>query len=388
MNPIVDFAPDLVGYWDASMGISLSEASISAPNAFDNAAWTKVRSSVVANATTGPFGVADADSLVEDNTAASNHYVTQGVTNLVLGVRTEISVYAKAGARTWILLAGDGSSANAWVNLVTGAFGTTTNLIDKSIISVGNGWYHITIIFIPTGAADYYVEIAPSDGVVNYNGDGASNVFLYGAQVNQQRSSAAADQSLASTGAPNAHDIVQATAANQAFYLWNGWNGRPSWRLDGSNDFLKAVGFALNQPSILIVAFVIQTFGSAAVHDILADGNINGSMTIGTIDNASYAISAGSGLVHNTPIASKVGVVTQQTYNGANSEIWYGEQLVKTGNVGANNAGGFTLGALSDGTRSYAVDIQAAMLFNSLSTPWNLGRAKRYLMSKYRMGFQ
>lgn len=42
---------------------------------FDNAAWTKARSSITANLATAPDGTATADKLVEDTTTSNTHTI-------------------------------------------------------------------------------------------------------------------------------------------------------------------------------------------------------------------------------------------------------------------------------------------------------------------------
>ena len=59
-----------------------------------------------------------------------------------------LSVYAKANTFDYLFLLGLGASDRRGnFDLTNGVVGTTTNLIDSSIQSVGNGWYRCTIIY-------------------------------------------------------------------------------------------------------------------------------------------------------------------------------------------------------------------------------------------------
>jgi hypothetical protein len=65
---------------------------------FDNAAWTKTRSSITSNTIVTPDGTLTGDKLVEDTTASNTHQVSQSV-SLTAGTHT-YSIFAKAGERS------------------------------------------------------------------------------------------------------------------------------------------------------------------------------------------------------------------------------------------------------------------------------------------------
>jgi hypothetical protein len=152
---------------------------------FDNAAWTKTRSTVSANAETAPDGQATADKLVEDGTASNNHYAYTLATIAATTVYTW-SIYAKAGERTWLgMSAYDGSTHLTYFNLSAGTVGTNASGNTASIESIGDGWYRCVITRTSgagtTGAIECY--LAEGDSDITFSGDGTSGLYLWGAQL-------------------------------------------------------------------------------------------------------------------------------------------------------------------------------------------------------------
>jgi hypothetical protein len=158
---------------------------------FDNAAWTKTRSTITANTTTAPDGTSTADTLNEDSTASSTHPVSVAVT-LAAAAHT-LSLYVKASGRSWVQL-NLLSTANAFANfnVATGALGTVGSAATATITSVGNGWYRCTMT-ATTGAGANTVAIYPTsaDNTVSFTGTGIASLFIWGAQLEQ--ASAATD---------------------------------------------------------------------------------------------------------------------------------------------------------------------------------------------------
>ncbi len=153
--------------------------AISFSSAFDNAAWTKNRCSVVADATPDPFGLSRADSIVEDATASSTHYVQMDAV-CSASLTSRFSVYAKAGTRSWICLGDATSSPGAYVNLATGVVGTINAGAGVIIVPMGNGWFwiRVTAVFANSAIAIY---LASGNNSPVYSGNGTGNVYLFGA---------------------------------------------------------------------------------------------------------------------------------------------------------------------------------------------------------------
>ncbi len=153
---------------------------------FDDASWTKTRSSVTQNAAVAPNGTTTADRLTEDGTATSTHLVL-GAGTLTIGTTYTYSVYAKADTRRWLLLSPGGSWGYGWFDVQAGVVGTLVSggsSATSSIQPVGNGWYRcvITATAVDT-RSQVQMLLATGDNVVTYTGDGTSGLYLWGAQL-------------------------------------------------------------------------------------------------------------------------------------------------------------------------------------------------------------
>lgn len=151
---------------------------------FDNASWTKSQSTITADATTAPNGLAVADKLVEDATAASEHRIQHGS---FTAAQHTFSVYAKAGERTRIRLMNfnaTDSARSAIYDLSNGTIVSTSGAGATSAIrSIGNGWYRCILTCTSTATTAVYVNLVTGTSTVSYNGDGTSGAYIWGAQM-------------------------------------------------------------------------------------------------------------------------------------------------------------------------------------------------------------
>jgi hypothetical protein len=161
---------------------------------FDNAAWLKSNSSITANAIAAPDGTITADSVIE-NSSVGLHGVYPGVT-ITANIPYTYSVYLKAGTRSYLrMYIVDNSGSHgvyADVNLASGVISAavaigTGGSAASSITSVGNGWYRCSLTGTPNGGitsitASLYMQQS-YQGSISYTGDGASGLYLWGAQL-------------------------------------------------------------------------------------------------------------------------------------------------------------------------------------------------------------
>jgi hypothetical protein len=148
---------------------------------FDNASWTKTRSSITANTIVAPDGTLTGDKLIEDTTASNTHRLSQAVT--VAAIAYTLSFYAKAAERNWIKVI---SAALTGVNfdLAAGTVGIANSGNTGVITPVGNGWYRCAVTFTPaSGSRDVGIELASGNNVTSYTGDGYSGIYIWGAQL-------------------------------------------------------------------------------------------------------------------------------------------------------------------------------------------------------------
>ena len=173
---------------------------------FDNAAWTKVRSSITANTIVAPDGTLTGDKLVEDTSASNTHLMLQSVSSTASNTHT-FSFYAKAAERSEIAVQLDNTitaGAGGLFNLLTGATTVTTGTTTLTTTAVGNGWWRCSISGVPAASGStvrvvIYLSVA---GNAAYTGDGYSGIYIWGAQLEPGSSAGAYTQTTAGT-APN-----------------------------------------------------------------------------------------------------------------------------------------------------------------------------------------
>jgi hypothetical protein len=170
---------------------------------FDNASWGKSQATVSANTTTAPDGTSTADTIIEASDVAQYHQISSTAATVISGEEYTGSIYVKAasGSRRLMLVVADTTLgaggvyagfdlAGAQVGFGPTTFGTWTSGAAPTITSVGNGWYRCTVTAI-TAHATLKLQIVLDEGTGtaavdhNYNGDGTSGLYLWGAQVNR-----------------------------------------------------------------------------------------------------------------------------------------------------------------------------------------------------------
>jgi hypothetical protein len=191
-DQLLDFTRTTAGSFVDSNGlIQNTPASVNLllqTQQFDNAAWSKVRTTITANSTVAPDGTSTADKLVEDTTASSTHFTSQSA-NYTAGTTYTLSVSVKAAERSWFDIqlpaALMGTIRNAFFDVSNGTVGTVTSGVTAAIVSTGNGWYRCSVTFTPTASAGTGSAflLANADNSISYTGDGTSGLFLWGAQL-------------------------------------------------------------------------------------------------------------------------------------------------------------------------------------------------------------
>ena len=157
---------------------------------FDNAIWSKLRSTVYSNAIIAPDGTLGADKLVEDTQTGAHHlYKSYAFTG---GTTYTSSIFVKAGERTrGIIQLGNGLvTFNG-----TGSATCSYNIIDKTAflssgLSCGiqeftNGWFRVWITGTAdiTGSDNVFISFLHNGSTASYAGDGISGLYIWGAQL-------------------------------------------------------------------------------------------------------------------------------------------------------------------------------------------------------------
>ena len=217
---------------------------------FDNAAWGKVRATVSANGAAAPDGTMTADKLVEDATASNSHLIASASVSFTSGTTYTFTVYAKAGERSQLGIngpAGTGLDNPAVFNLSNGTV-VSAGSFTASLQALANGWYRCiaTATASGTGSGPVILRLALA-GSTTYTGDGASGVYIWGAQLQT-----AADQT--STGGAYQR-IAAATDYDTSNPVW-----RPYLAFDGVDDFFNLASAI----SITTDMTVLRGFGRSA----------------------------------------------------------------------------------------------------------------------------
>ena len=148
--------------------------------------WTTLNSSVSANTTVAPDGTSTADKIIENSTT-NVHGVSRGggSESLANGTVYTFSVYAKAAERGFVWMQALNSFAKSYFNLSTGVVSASGAGHTSTITPVGNGWYRCAITFTSDQTNNSYraIGMAQVSGTESYAGDGASGLFLWGAQL-------------------------------------------------------------------------------------------------------------------------------------------------------------------------------------------------------------
>jgi hypothetical protein len=151
----------------------------------NNAYWSKLASSVSADATVAPDGTTTADKIVEDAANAA-HSVRRSI-SFTSGTTYTLSVFAKAAERTTCRLrmasAGFAAEGGVSVNLATGTLSSTSANFTSRIVALANGWYRVSLTGTANATAAGLVQFQLQ--TANYAGDGTSGLFYWGAQIEE-----------------------------------------------------------------------------------------------------------------------------------------------------------------------------------------------------------
>jgi hypothetical protein len=151
--------------------------------------WTPVNATPTIAGGASPVG---SWNLITDTVAGGanvGHYIAStlnGIGGQVLSVGTPVvlSWHVKAGTKSWALLQ-FGASVNAYVNLATGALGTTSGGT-WSIAATSDG-YRVSVLtsIFAIGGGSAYVTHGPTtgNGVPTYVGDGIGTIYVDGIQL-------------------------------------------------------------------------------------------------------------------------------------------------------------------------------------------------------------
>lgn len=156
---------------------------------FDNAAWSKLQTTITPNAAIAPDGTLTAGKLVE-NSSTTGHYIGRQVSVTEATTYTE-SWFVKKEERSNFAISCTSSTTVAYAgfNLATGTITTTggTGYVSSGIQSHANGWYRVWIVFTAQTTENLSIQrrVINTSGASFevYTGDGTSGIYIWGAQL-------------------------------------------------------------------------------------------------------------------------------------------------------------------------------------------------------------
>lgn len=156
--------------------------------AFDNPVWFKSVCTISADAATAPDGTMTADRLI-DTVADNEHAAYRQITDIA-GTHTH-TIYVKKDATDWAFLqTWEGLSYFDILNGIVGTpgAGCTISIVDAVVdfpaLGPGSGWWRLIVTTTAAGT-EVFLAIGPAiaDGDRFYPGDGASGLYIWGAQL-------------------------------------------------------------------------------------------------------------------------------------------------------------------------------------------------------------
>jgi len=163
---------------------------VSFPEDFDNAAWTKTRTTVSANVETAPDGTVTADKIIATSGEVSSSRYVYDTYSLSAGTTYVMSVFAKAGEYKYMRITNFGIAGTfVTVDLIDGDIVTTGSLADSATVSDvgGGGWYRVALLFTAQTTTNYNIGfyIGISSDLDPFEGDDSSGIYLWGAQLEE-----------------------------------------------------------------------------------------------------------------------------------------------------------------------------------------------------------
>lgn len=157
---------------------------------FGDASWTKNNCTVTTDETIAPSGAKTAERINVTATTGGEAYNSGGAATA--GAKYTVSCYVKKANRQWCWVGdrGDASWHRAWVDLDTG---TITNLENCTahVVSVGDGWYRLEVMFTRTNATGLQPAVFPANGATSASASAGDTVYVWGMQLEQAPSASA-----------------------------------------------------------------------------------------------------------------------------------------------------------------------------------------------------
>lgn len=174
----------------------------------------------------------------------------------------------------------------------------------------------------------------------------------------------------------NARHLKQPTGTNQPAVNPDG-----SLLFDGVDNFMKCDAFTLVQPETIYLLMKQVTW---TINDRFCDGDtaVPASMLVyQSTSTPNITMFAGSATADNANLGINTYAAICAVFNGASSVLRVGNTTEVTGNAGASNGGGFTLGAQSNPGAYSNIEVKEAIIFPTAHTPAQRAQVVAYLLT-------
>jgi hypothetical protein len=193
---------------------------------FDNTYWVKLVTSISANSTISPSGTLTADKLIA-SVGVSDHVLRSGF-SITPNTNYTLTVFAKKSEYDFFVVRRIGLVIDTYFNLNNGTLGNVGSGVVASILNVGDGWYRCSVTFTPTAGTVVDISLSNTNGVISYNGDGTSGIFIWGAQLEVGSNATSYIPTVATAVTRNA-DMISKTGISDLIGQSEGtlyWEGR------------------------------------------------------------------------------------------------------------------------------------------------------------------
>jgi hypothetical protein len=288
LDPRVTFSRPTTGVaYDGKTVAKAEENLLLRSQEFDNAAWTKVSSTVTANSTTAPDGTTTAETLTA-TAATSAHVVISSAISCPNGAG--LSVFAKQGT-AFIMQLYVGGNITPYANFDLSAgtahgFGAGTT---ASIVNAGDGWYRCQLVSTVTAVTSLQIAIVTSTSSArseSWTALGTETLFLWGAQA-ENRQFVTAYTLTTTQPITNYIPVLQTASANVARFDHNPVTGESLGLLveeQRTNLLLRSEEFDN--------AAWTKTRSSITSNTIVApDGTLTGDKLVESTDNGTHSVS-------------------------------------------------------------------------------------------------
>jgi hypothetical protein len=343
---------------------------------FENAYWTKTRSTVSANATVAPDGTLTADKLEETVDTSTKSARPSNNLTVPTGGDYIISFDLKASERTFAVVMDSVSNRGKFFNLTNGDVGANFGVGAPPASGsefIGDGWYRCWIRVNVTGTTIRpNVLIALADGTSDYLGVEGSGVFVWGARLEQGSSLTPYQRRV------NRHEVYEQGVPNRDYLFF-----------DGSNDFMAADGLAsvfhgddtpftfvaIARPLIDISSGVLASYGTSTSGDFRGEFSLTSSGDSRLLSAFRKDSAAEVSTFSLTPYTNEQSGIFTKVFKGQSVDFVYnGTFVLNNGSLNKDTLGTnpnrFAIGARSYSSTDlfFQGDYYALLVFNKALT--------------------